>query len=221
MGTLMAANVATTIMPAQRSLVRSVEHGGQPDPRLSMAAKKRSIHNNYMTFPVIALMLSSHFPGLYGHPRPWLVLAVIVVGGAAIRHALNIRFDRPRPRWVGALAASMGGTLAALWALGAMPAGPRGVVPAGAGAGPASFEDARAVVTKRCTPCHSASPAIAEFGAPPAGVAFDTDAQIRALAERIRERAVVTETMPPANATHITAVERDVLRRWTEQRAGR
>lgn len=215
MGTMMAANVATTIVPSQRSLVRSVEEGGQPDPLLAMAAKERSVHNNYMTFPVVALMLSSHFPGLYAHRWNWLVLAVLVVGGAAIRHALNIRFHEPR--WIGALAASIVGTLGALYALAAVPAaGAPGRGEAPGGARPVSFEDVRGVVTKRCTPCHSTSPAITDFGAPPGGVAFDTDGQIRALAERIRERAVETETMPPGNATHVTVEEREVLRRWTE-----
>ena len=212
MGTLMAANVATAIMPAQRSLVRSVESGGQPDPRLSMAAKARSVHNNYMTFPVVVLMLSSHFPSFYGHEWNWLVLAVLVLGGAAVRHALNVRFHEPR--WLAGLALSVGGTLAALWALGAIPGQAVGV--GAGGVGPATFEDARAVIRQRCQACHSAAPAIDEFGAPAGGVAFDTDAQIRALAERIRERAVETETMPPGNVTNMSAAERDVLRRWTE-----
>lgn len=214
MGTLMAANVATAIMPAQRSLVRSVEGGGQPDPRLSMAAKERSIHNNYMTFPVVILMLSSHFPSFYGHPWNWLVLAILVLGGGAVRHALNVRFHEPR--WLAGLALSMGGTLAALWALGAIPGQAVGARPGAGRVGPVTFEDARAVIRQRCQACHSAAPAIAEFGAPAAGVAFDTDAQIRALAERIRARAVETETMPPGNVTNMTAAERDVLRRWTE-----
>jgi uncharacterized membrane protein len=217
MGTLMAANVATSIMPAQRSLVRSVERGGQPDPRLSMAAKKRSVHNNYMTFPVVILMLSSHFPSLYGHPRNWLVLAVLVLGGAAVRHSLNVRFHQPRGRWLGALGLSVGGTLGALYLLTATALGGRPAPGVGPGAGtgaPVTFEDARAVVRQRCMPCHSAAPAITEFGTPPAGVAFDTDDQIRALADRIRERAVATETMPPGNATHITPAERAVLGAW-------
>jgi uncharacterized membrane protein len=218
MGTLMAANVATTIMPAQRSLVRSVEHGGQPDPLLSMAAKNRSIHNNYMTFPVVILMLSAHFPSLYGHRWNWLVLAVLVLGGAAVRHSLNIRFHRPR--WLAALAASVVATLGALYLLTALPAPAGGAAPGAADAGPVTFEDARAVVQKRCTPCHSASPAITDFGAPPAGAAFDTGEQMRALADRILERAVATETMPPGNATHITPAERDVLRRWVEGQGG-
>ncbi|MEN8376895.1 MAG: urate hydroxylase PuuD, partial [Gemmatimonadota bacterium] len=214
MGTLMAANVATTIMPSQRSLVRSVEEGGQPDPALSLAAKKRSVHNNYMTFPVIALMLSAHFPSLYAHTANWVVLAVLVAGGAAVRHSMNIRWHEPR--WGAAVATSIVATLGALYALGAMPGGARGDGQGFADAGPVTFEQARAVIDKRCTPCHSLSPAIRDFGVPPAGVAFDTEDQIRVMMERIRERAVATETMPPGNATHMSAEERDVLRRWAE-----
>lgn len=213
LGTLMAANVFTVIMPAQRTLVAAVEAGRAPDPEPARRAKERSIHNNYMTFPVIVLMLSAHFPGLYGHRLGWLVLGVLVVSGAAVRHLMNVRFTFAR--WRPALAATVAASLAALYLLAARPAGTRD---SGGPAGEAvSFARAHAVIQKRCTVCHSESPADRTFGVAPAGVAFDTPEQIRARIDRIRVRAVETETMPPANKTHTTPAERALLGRWIAQ----
>lgn len=214
LGTLMAGNVFRVIMPAQRELVSAVEAGRVPDPAPAARAKDRSIHNNYMTSPVVALMLSSHFPGLYGHRSSWILLGVIVLAGALVRHLMNIRFTWRG--WAPALAATVAVALIGLWAIGR--SGP-GSVPseeAAAGGEPVPFSAAHAVIQQRCTVCHSDSPAIATFGPAPAGAAFDSPDQIAALVERIRVRAVDTRTMPPANLTHMTDAERALLRRWIE-----
>ena len=213
LGTLMAGNVFRVIMPSQRVLVSAVERGERPDPEPSRRAKERSIHNNYMTFPVIVLMLSSHFPTLYGHRWNWLVLGILVVTGATVRHLLNIRFTWPR--WKPALAATFAASLGALALLTARPAQSRAA--AGVRDGRVTFEQANAVIQKRCTVCHSADAADRTFGVAPAGVAFDTPEQIRSRMDRIRARAVETLTMPPANKTFITAEERAILGRWISQ----
>lgn len=220
LGTIMAGNVAMTIMPSQRVLVRSVEGGGGADAAIAEQAKTRSIHNNYLAFPVIALMLSAHFPSLYGHARNWLPLLIIVASGAAVRHIMNARFTwRP---WVPALAGTVGVSLLALY-LAVERGGGRGVHAAALGGlpsgGSVTFAEARTILDRRCATCHSLEPADDSFGVAPGGVAFDSPLQMRALAERIRERAVVTHTMPPANQTRITERERAVLGRWVEQGA--
>ncbi|MEO5580042.1 MAG: urate hydroxylase PuuD, partial [Gemmatimonadaceae bacterium] len=115
LGTIMAANVSETIVPSQRELVKSVAEGRGADPVIAARAKRVSIHNNYFTFPVIALMLTGHFPGLYGHPYNWLLLLIMVAGGVGVRHALNIRFTYPR--WKPALAATLAMTIAALYVI--------------------------------------------------------------------------------------------------------
>ena len=216
LGTLMAGNVFRKIVPAQRQQVAAAEAGEPPDAALAARAKLRSIHNNYMTFPVIALMLISHFPGIYGHPLNWLLLAVILLAGAGVRHLLNVRFTYRA--WKPALAATMATAVAALYLIAARP-GATGATPAGrapVAAGAVTFDRAHAVILKRCAVCHSASPADRTFGPAPAGVMFDTPEQIRARADRILERAVVSRTMPPANKTFITDEEREVLRGWIE-----
>ncbi len=218
LGTIMAGNVAMTIVPSQRQLVASVAEGRGADAAVSARAKRVSIHNNYFTFPVIALMVSNHFPTVYGHRWNWVLLLAIVASGAAVRHVLNLRFTYPR--WTVALATTIAVSVAVLFSILAAPSRPDAANGSGAAAGVASrvvsFDEARRVIDRRCAACHSAQPSDLTFGAAPAGVMFDTPEQIVSRSTRIRERAVVTRTMPPANKTHITEEERAILGRWIE-----
>ena len=219
MATIMAGNVATTIMPSQRVLVDAVAAGRPPDPAVADAAKTRSIHNNYLTFPVIVLMVSSHFPGVYGHPLSWVLLLVLIAVGVAVRHILNVRFTFAH--WIPALGLTVATGLAVLFVAGRPVSGaPRPGSGAGDDSIPAqvAFEDARSIVDRRCSACHSVTPSITEFGPAPGGVSFDDPRQIRALAERIRARAVDTRTMPLGNRTNMTDRERAMLGRWVDQR---
>ncbi len=215
LGTIMAANVLFTIVPSQQALVESVTAGGGGSAAVSARAKRVSIHNNYFTFPVIVLMLIGHFPSVYGDRWSWAMLLVLVGGGALVRHLLNIRFVLPA--WRPLLAGAMLGTVGALYLflkLG-VTAAPAGVV----SSGPVSFAEARHVIDRRCGACHSAQQSDRSFGPAPGGVMYDTPEQIVRYAARIRERAVITRTMPPTNKTGITDEERGVLARWIAQGA--
>ncbi|HZJ00582.1 MAG TPA: urate hydroxylase PuuD [Gemmatimonadaceae bacterium] len=214
LATIMAGNLTGTIVPSQRALVKSVE-GGATDAAMSARAKRVSIHNNYFTFPVIALMVSNHFSSVYGSRYSWLLLLVIVAGGATVRHILNIRWTFRS--WQPALGATIALTILALWLL--VNLGTRTVsASAQTVSGPVTFEDARHVIDRRCAVCHSERPTDLTFGPAPAGVMFDSRAQIEAKADRIRERAFVTRTMPPSNKTGITDSERAILGAWAGQR---
>jgi uncharacterized membrane protein len=218
LATIMAGNVFFTIVPSQRELVASVGSPSGADSAVSARAKRVSIYNNYFTFPVIALMVSNHFPAIYGHRWNWLLLFVITASGAAVRHVLNIRFSfqQWKPVLVGTIAASV----IVLFALLSIPAGSNNAATANGDTATAgrmvTFDEARHVIDRRCAACHSAQPSDLTFGAAPAGVMFDTPEQIVARAPRIRERAVVTRTMPPGNKTHITDDERAIIGRWVE-----
>jgi uncharacterized membrane protein len=212
LATIMAGNVGHTIVPSQRALVASVE-GGQSSQELSDRAKRVSIHNNYFTFPVIVLMLISHFPALYGHHLNWLLLLVLVAGGAAVRHALNIRWTSTS--WKPLLAGSIAATVVPAWAL--LNIAPGSAAVSGSSplqGGVPRFEDVRHVIDRRCGVCHSARPTDTSLGRTPAGVKFDTPQEIMMHAQRIHARAVVTKTMPPANKTGITDDERELIGRW-------
>ena len=217
LATVMAGNVALTIVPSQRQLVASVAEGRGVDVSVAARAKRVSIHNNYFTFPVIALMVSNHFPSVYGHRWNWVLLIVIVASGAAVRHALNIRFTNPR--WTMTLTATLALGAATLFAILALPSGASNSLSAANAAvanRTVSFDEARRIIDRRCAACHSAQPSDLTFGAAPAGVLFDTPEQIASRIARIKERAVLTRTMPPSNKTHITDAERAILARWIE-----
>ncbi len=104
MGTWMATNVWVHIIPAQKALVASVNARTKPDAKYAKHAKTRSRHNNYLTYPVVLIMLSNHFPGAYGHKYNWLILAGLMVFGAAIRHLQNVKKELSPGILIGALA---------------------------------------------------------------------------------------------------------------------
>jgi uncharacterized membrane protein len=215
LGTIMAGNVVFTIMPSQRELVAALEEGRPPSQAIADRAKTRSIHNNYITFPVIALMLSAHFPTLYSSNYHDLALFTLIAGGAAVRHVLNVRFHFSH--WKPALAGAIAATVVLLHVLtydrNRDSAGMPPTITFDASQ-PADFAAIQRIVDRRCAACHSKTPSDVSLGVMPAGVAFDTPEQIRAFMSRIRERAIVTRTMPPANKTRMTESERALLAQW-------
>jgi uncharacterized membrane protein len=215
LGTLMTANVWFYVVPSQRALVAASRAGLAQDPALSYRAKQRSIHNNYMTFPVIFIMISNHFPSTYGSSLNWLILAVLMVGSATFRHFLNIRFSYGG--WLRLAAATTLLTIALVALL--ITRASAGLSASASASGPVAFADARGVIARRCVACHSATPSDTTFTVAPAGVMFDTPEQIQRMAARIKERAVVTKTMPFNNKTGITEAERALLGAWVDQGA--
>jgi uncharacterized membrane protein len=206
LGTIMAANVFRVIIPSQRAMVESLTAGQAPDARRGRQAALRSLHNNYLTLPVLFVMVSSHYPATYGSPWGWAILGALFVIGVLVRHWFNLRNAGRRNRWL-LPAAALG--LVALAALTA----PRGSG-AGAAGSPAPFAEVRVVIARRCAPCHSSAPTYPGITVAPAGVMFDTPSEIHEKAQRILDRAVTTKTMPLANLTGISDAERDLLRRW-------
>lgn len=202
LGTLMAANVWRVIIPSQKALVAAKQRGETPDAALGLRAKQRSVHNNYLTLPVVFTMISPHFAFLYAGESNWLVLFGLFLAGASVRHWFNLR-NQGRGG-IGWLIAPLAIGVAIAVAL-----APR--MPAGGAAG---FAEANRVIQARCVACHSASPTHPTAPVAAAGVMLDTPREIGAWAARIHERAVVTRTMPLANLTGITDEERALLGGW-------
>ena len=210
LGTIMVANVWMRIIPAQRKLVEATQTGTEPDARYAESAKQRSVHNNYMTLPVIFIMIAGHYPATFGHAFGWLILLGLFVVGAAVRHWFNLRNAGRASLWP-LPAAAAGFLLIAALATGLPPAPDD---ESAFEAGSVSFAEAQAVIAARCTNCHAARPRHESFDKPPEGVVFDTPEQIKRRAARILARAVVTKTMPLANEGEMTQEERDLLGRW-------
>ncbi len=206
MGTAMAANVFFVIIPGQKRILAQMQRGEAPDPAPGMRAKQRSLHNNYLTLPVLFCMISNHYGFVYAHEYAWAGLALILLAGALIRHFFNQR-HRGRPQWRYPLAgAALLAAVAAWFAPAAAPA---------LGGAPVDFAQVQAVVALRCAPCHAARPSL--VAAPPAGILLDTPERIHALRQRIWVQAVQVRAMPLGNVTRITEEERSVLDRWARR----
>jgi uncharacterized membrane protein len=217
-GTWMSGNVFFHIMPSQRELIRATNAGEKQNPEVGKYAKQRSIHNNYLTFPLLFIMISNHFPSTYGSPVNWLLLAIIILGGAGVRHFMNVRYDGAHPSWaLGAVGTGFAAS-ALLFILILHPPGRKEVAVA-ANAPHVSFSQVDAVIGERCRPCHSATPHDSVYLAAPAGMMLDTPEQIHNRAPQIEARAVLTKTMPQGNKTNMTDDERKLLGAWFAQGA--
>src|SRR5436309_4952289 len=188
LGTMMAGNVLFVIIPAHWELVRAKQAGREPDPAPGIRAKQRSVHNNYLTLPVLFAMLSNHFASTYGHSYSWLVLVALMVTGAWIRHFFNLRHSG-RTVWAIPVTAAL--AIAAV-AVAIRPTGGAGGSVAAATAVP--FPRVHAIVQERCVPCHSSHPT--RVAVAPKGVTLDTPDEIAAQAALIEQVAVTTKTMP-------------------------
>ncbi len=210
-GTAMAANVFVVIIPNQRKVVADLIAGRSPDPKLGQQAKQRSLHNNYMTLPVLFLMISSHYPMTYGAARPWLVLALIALTGIAVRHSFNLRHKGQKPAWIYATIAIL--ALATITYVAAEKGSAAQMGPAPTAV---SYAQVQPILQKHCMACHSAKPTDPAFTAPPLGLALDTAVQASAAAAKIKAQAVDSEIMPLGNTTSMTAEERKLLGHWID-----
>jgi uncharacterized membrane protein len=199
LGTIMAANVFFVIIPAHRELVSAKREGREPDPEPGVRAKQRSVHNNYLTLPVVFTMLAGHFPLTFGQDHAWLVLLAIFAIVAAIRHFFNRWHTGRREWWI------LGAAGAAAVAL-AFVLAPDDV------AATEAPDDAvaQSIVTERCQTCHSGAAA-------PNGVRLESLAQLEQHADAI-ELQVSSRAMPPGNATGLTDAERAQLVAWAAAR---
>lgn len=216
LGTIMAANVWLGVIPAQRNMMAATERGEKPDPVLSAQAKHRSTHNNYMTLPVVFIMLSSHYPMTFGHPYNWLIVLALFLIGAVVRHWFNLKNAGRRNVWI-LPAAALG--MIALAFVSSRPIAPSGSLAGTASDEPVTFAQAYSVIADRCVSCHADKPKDVGFEVPPKNVVFETADQIKRQAQRIKAVTVLTRTMPLGNKTKMTREERILLGRWIDEGA--
>jgi len=208
-GTIMVANVFALIIPNQKKIVAALLAGQAPDPKLGNTSKERSVHNNYLTLPVIFLMISNHYPLLYATRYNWLIVAIVLALGPIIRHFFNARHaGKPSPWWVWGVAACGMIAVALLSA-----AGPRDAR-VGAQAGPATFANVEEIILSRCSMCHAAEPVWASIVTAPKGILLDDAAHIKRNARLIGRNAAWANAMPPGNVTEMTPDERAIVAAW-------
>ena len=221
MATIMTANVAMNIIPGQRKVVAALKAGQEPDPAIGKAAKQRSTHNNYLTLPVLFFMMSNHYPHTWSTRWAWVIVALVLVAGALVRHFYNVRHSGGGdPWWMWGAAA-----VCVLLAVGiSYTSSPLGRERLGlsavaapvevAAAAPAAPAEAVEIVVSRCSMCHAAEPVWAGIAIAPKGVMLDTPERIARQAEAIRYHAVLTASMPPNNITGLEPEERRTLAEW-------
>ncbi|MFN9999780.1 MAG: urate hydroxylase PuuD, partial [bacterium] len=167
--------------------------GEQPDPKYGRWGKQRSVHNNYLTLPVVFVMISGHYPMTWGHPHAWAVLVAVFVIGALVRHFFNRRHAGRTLAWLPVIAA----LLVIALALAIRPQPPKA-------AQSSSFAEVQAVIAQRCASCHAATPTQPGFAQPPGGVMLDTPERIGQHAAKIHQQSVLTRAMPPGHRTGLT-----------------
>ena len=210
-GTIMVANVFQVIIPSQKRMVEAVSKGETPDPQLGIKAKLRSTHNNYLTLPVLFIMISNHYPMTYNHEYNWLVLIAIIVITAYARHYFNLKHRGIKKPAI--LVVSLLATLLLAWLIAPQ-------TPAKSSAAPSeqviNDNEAVAIVHQRCLSCHAEVTTDDVFGFAQGGAKFDTIEQIKKWAPRIKARAINNKDMPLLNKTQMTDEERAKLLLWLE-----
>jgi uncharacterized membrane protein len=215
--TIMAANVAMIIIPNQKIVVTDLKAGRVPDARYGRIAKQRSLHNNYLTLPVIFFMLSIHYPLAFATQWNWLIASLIFLEGAIIRHWFNTRHARrgnPHWTWAAALVIFIG----IAW----LSTGPKLMTGAEAVAAPSAaaltesphFEAVSQIVQARCPMCHTAEPVWPGVAEAPNNVILDNDVAIANRAHEVAMQAGYSRAMPPGNVTGMTDEERALIVAW-------
>ncbi|WP_434724916.1 urate hydroxylase PuuD [Mesorhizobium sp. RIZ17] len=219
--TIMSANVFMVIIPNQKIVVADLIAGRKPDPKYGKIAKQRSLHNNYLTLPVLFLMLSNHYPLAFGTQFNWVIASLVFIIGVLIRHYFNTvhaRKGNPTWTWLGAAVLFM----IIIW-LSTVPKVLTGEPKTSAASAAAQvyiasahFPAVRDTVLGRCSMCHTEEPVYEGIYHAPKGVLLDTDERIAEHAREIYIQAGRAHAMPPANVSHITDQERALLVAWFE-----
>jgi uncharacterized membrane protein len=222
-GTIMVANVLMVIIPGQKRVVAALRAGDAPDPRYGMRGKQRSLHNNYLTLPVIFVMIGGHYPAIFATHYAWVILALVLVVGAVIRHFFNTKHKGdPAPWWTWGVAAGL--TLAAIF-LSYAGAPVRTVDQASYdaqefGTGAVLHTAAIELVNERCSICHAAVPQWDGLAFAPKGVILETERDIMAKIDDIFWQVSASHAMPPGNVIWLDDEERMMLAKWREMVKG-
>jgi len=205
-GTIMVANVFTLIIPNQKKVIAALLAGQKPDPKYGKQGKERSVHNNYLTLPVVFLMISNHYPLIFGTRYNWLIAAIVLALGPVIRHFFNERHaGRKSPWWVWGVAAIGMIAIGLLTTAGPRDAKAAAIVPKH------DFAAAQDIVMSRCSMCHASEPVWDGIVTAPKGILLDAPEHIHRNIRLIGRVAAWSNAMPPGNITEMTSEERAIL----------
>ena len=216
--TIMSANVFFIIIPNQKIVVADLMAGRAPDPKYGKIAKLRSTHNNYLTLPVIFLMLSNHYPLAFASEYNWVIAGLVFLMGVTIRHYFNTKHARAgNPTWTWAVTAIL--FLLIMW-ISTNPLQNHNTQDASLSerqqifAAAQGFEDAQDIILGRCSMCHMSEPVYDGIRRAPKNVHLENTYDITAYAKQIYLQSGVTHAMPPANVTWMEDEERQIIVDW-------
>ncbi len=207
-GSMMVGNVFFVIIPNQKRVVAALKAGETPDPALGMQAKQRSTHNNYLTLPVLLMMISNHYPVLFGQAHSWVIIALILLIGGVVRHYFNTSHAGGSGRavqWQWPLASLLVVVLIVVASY--QPGGDRK-------SELISATDALAIVQTHCVSCHAARPTDKDFEDAPGGIKFESMEAVRKNGARILNQVVLSKAMPLGNKSKMSDKERQQLGAW-------
>jgi uncharacterized membrane protein len=207
-GSMMVGNVFFIIIPNQKLVVASLKAGEAPDPALGLQAKQRSTHNNYLTLPVLLMMISNHYPVLFGQAHSWVIIALILLAGGVVRHYFNTIHAGGTGRsvlWQWPLATTLMVILILVASYKQDIKKSDNLI---------SARDALFIVQTHCVACHASKPMNNDFDNAPGGVMLETIDAIRKNGSRILNQVVLSKAMPLANKTRMTEMQRQQLGAW-------
>ena len=222
--TIMSANVFMVIIPNQKIVTADLRAGREPDPKYGVIAKQRSTHNNYLTLPVLFLMLSNHYPLVFASKYNWLIASLVFLIGVCIRHFFNTRDARKgNPMWTWSAAFFLFAVVIALSVWPFVFKGDRGEAQASVLSAQQqrlmaadTFEGVHTIITNRCTVCHAEQPAWQGLYGAPKGVALEVPEQTAHHAKRIYLQSAISLAMPPSNKSNMLPEERLLIKQWYE-----
>lgn len=213
LGTIMSSNVFFRIIPSQRAMMAATIAGTPVNTSLGARAKLRSTHNHHLSLPVIFCMVSGHFPRMYAHPMPWLILGLVTAFGIGVKIAMNHRTRTALPVALG--------TACALVAAIALTLPREGPAQPGATHARIAPHQALSVVLSRCAPCHAAQPTQPGILEAPKGMVLESIDDLHRHAAFIRTQSVDSKIMPLGNLTQMTDEERALLGAYLAQSGGK
>ena len=213
-GTMMVANVAMVIIPGQKKVVQALKAGDDPNPIYGVRGKQRSLHNNYLTLPVIFVMIGGHYPIIFATEYSWLILGLILIIGALIRHFFNTKHKGlPAPYWTWLVASILAVCSVLLSYVGA----PNNNVYEVSNLNMTKEEihkTAVELVIERCSSCHAREPLWEGLAFAPKGIHLETEAEVLKMANEIYWQSAAAWAMPPGNIIWLEDEERVLLSEW-------
>ena len=213
LGTIMVANVLMIIIPGQKKVVASLLANETPNPIHGAIAKQRSLHNNYLTLPVIFIMISNHYPLIYATKYSWIIISIILIIGALIRHFFNIKHTGAKPPyWVCVPIIILGSIIFYISDLGK----PKlnnikntatliELIPE------KTMVSAQEIIVSKCSMCHAKEPLWENMKNAPKLVNLETSTDIINNIDNIYKQSVLSYAMPPGNISFLEENERSLI----------